>query len=160
MAGQLPKPKELFHRIPDARIAIIASMWHAQCVDGMVTRATAELRAVGVSKQNILVHRLPGSLELPYAASVLFKRFPDLDAILAFGVVLQGETSHDASVLQNVTNGFAAVSERFGNPIINEVIGVRAIEDAEKRSGETDWNKGLEAVFAVSELLNWERQLS
>jgi 6,7-dimethyl-8-ribityllumazine synthase len=51
------------------------------------------------------------------------------------------------------------VSDRFQKPIINEVIGVTNIEDAVKRSGTNNWNKGLEAVFALSELLSWKRNL-
>lgn len=159
MAGGLPKAINQFHKIPEARIAIIASMWHAECIDSMINKAEEILLEIGVRKDNLSVHKLPGSLELPFAARTLFESDPKLDAILAFGVVLKGETTHDETVIQNVYKGFAFATERYGKPIINEVIGVNSIDDARKRSGDSQWNKGIEAAFAVSELLHWKQSL-
>ncbi len=159
MAGFLPKPVDEFHKIPGARIAIISAMWHPQCVNNMVERTIQELLALEVREEDISTHTLPGSLELPYAARCLFEKDETLDAVIAFGVVLKGDTTHDDSVLQNVVDGFGRVIDRFHKPIINEVIGVKTLEDAEKRSDNTVANKGVEAVFALSELLHWKRQL-
>ncbi|MEO0443213.1 MAG: 6,7-dimethyl-8-ribityllumazine synthase [Pseudomonadota bacterium] len=159
MAGYLPKPVDQFHKIPGARIAIIQAMWHPHCVDAMVDRACAELLAVDVKAEDISRHKIPGSLELPYAARCLFEADNTLDAVIAFGVVLKGDTTHDDSVIQNVVEGFSRVSDRFHKPIINEVIGVRSIEDAQTRADSSINNKGVEAVFAVSELLHWKNTL-
>lgn len=159
MAGFLPKPVAAFHKIPHARVAIIAAMWHPECVNSMVDRTIKELRALDVKEENISTHLLPGSLELPYAARCLFEADDQLDAVIAFGVVLKGDTTHDDSVLQNVVDGFSRVTDRFHKPIINEVIGVKTVEDAQKRSDDTIANKGVEAVFALSELLHWKSQL-
>lgn len=160
MAGFLPKPLNEFHPIPKARIAIIAAMWHRDCVDAMVNRCIEECERLKVDKSDIEVHYLPGSLELPFAAQQLFKSKPGLDAVIAFGVVLKGATTHDDSVIQTVVDGFARVSDRFEKPIINEVIGVKTVEDAEQRSDDSIANKGVEAAFALSELLHWQRSLT
>lgn len=159
MAGFLPKPIESFNKIPTARVAIVAAMWHPECVNAMIDRAIKELAAVGVSESNISTHFLPGSLELPYAARCLFEKDDNLDAVIAFGVVLKGDTTHDDNVLQNVVDGFGRVMDRFHKPIINEVIGVKTVEDARKRSDDSIANKGVEAVFALSELLSWKNNL-
>jgi 6,7-dimethyl-8-ribityllumazine synthase len=159
MAGFLPKPVEEFYKIPEARVAIIAAMWHPQYVNAMVDRTVKELLAVDVKQENISTHTLPGSLELPYAARCLFESDQSLDAVIAFGVVLKGDTTHDDSVLQNVVDGFGRVSDRFHKPIINEVIGVSSLEDAQKRSDDSIANKGVEAVFALTELLHWKASL-
>ena len=160
MAGYLPKPIEKFYKIPNARVAIVAAMWHPECVDSMVSRAQQELLAVNVKAHNISVHKIPGSLELPYAARCLFESDATLDAVLAFGVVLKGDTTHDNSVIQTVVDGFSRISERFNKPIINEVIGVTSMADAVKRSDLSIGNKGVEAVFALTELLHWKETLS
>jgi 6,7-dimethyl-8-ribityllumazine synthase len=89
----------------------------------------------------------------------LFERDVNLDAVIAFGVVLKGDTTHDDNVLQNVVEGFGRVSDRFHKPIINEVIGVKTVADAEKRSDNSVANKGVEAVFALTELLYWKSTL-
>jgi len=159
MAGFLPKPIGQFHPIPNARVAIISAMWHPECVQSMVDRTIKELLVLGVKESNIAVHSLPGSLELPYAARCLFESDATLDAIIAFGVVLKGDTTHDENVLQNVVDGFGRVMDRFHKPIINEVIGVSTIDDARRRSDDSIANKGVEAVFALSELLHWKSTL-
>jgi 6,7-dimethyl-8-ribityllumazine synthase len=160
VAGFLPKKKEQFHKIPNAKVAIVAAMWHPQFVDAMVDRAIAEMQDAGVSRDNISVHTLPGSLELPLAANMLFESDPELSAVMAFGVVLQGATTHDASVLQTVVEGFGQVSLKHNKPIINEVIGVTSLDDAAARSDDSESNKGLEAVFALTELLHWQDTLT
>jgi 6,7-dimethyl-8-ribityllumazine synthase len=159
MAGYLPKAVSDFHKIPQARIAIIAAMWHPRFIDAMVERTHRELLAVDVVPENISTHKIPGSLELPFASRCLFEADDQLDAIIAFGVVLKGETTHDNSVIQTVVDGFSRVSERFHKPIINEVIGVKSLKDAEKRSDSSIANKGVEAVFALTELLHWKNSL-
>lgn len=160
MAGSLPKKREQFHQIPGARIAIIASLWHGEIIEAMIERASSELAGLGVAAGDLFVHRLPGSMELPFAARRLFETDPTLDAIIAFGVVLKGATTHDDSVIHQVLSGFAEVSSKFGKPIINEVIGVTNLDDARKRADDSESNKGFEAAFALSELLHWIRQLS
>ena len=155
MGAGLPKRPGEFCKIPHARLAIIGSRWHSDCIDSMIDRAHQELLAVDVKPENISIHRVPGSLEIPFAARVLFESDPSLDAVLAFGVILKGITGHDDTVMHTVVTGFQQVTERFGKPIINEVIGVSDIEDARKRSGDDHLNKGVEAVFATSELLSW-----
>lgn len=159
MAGFLPKQKQDFHKIPNAKVAIVAAMWHPQCVNAMVDRAVQEMLDAGVQQSNISVHILPGSLELPLAANMLFEADADLSAVMAFGVVLQGATTHDSSVIQTVVEGFGQVALKFNKPIINEVIGVTCLEDAEARSDDSEANKGLEAVFALTELLHWQDSL-
>ncbi len=159
MAGYLPKSVEKFSKISGTKVALIVGMWHRDCVDKMVNRAVSELRNVGLKDDDIIVNYLPGSLELPYAANILFESKPELDAIIAFGIVLQGETTHDSTVIQTVVDGFLKVSMKHSKPIINEVIGVKCIEDAEARATDGLSNKGVEAVFALSELINWEKSL-
>lgn len=159
MAGYLPKPVGEFHKIPGARVAIIAAQWHRDIIDAMVDRARSELLALEVAADDISLHLLPGSLELPYAARRLFETQPQLDAIIAFGVVLKGATTHDDAVIHTVVDGFGRVTDCCNKPIINEVIGVSSLDHARSRADDSLANKGVEAVFALSELLHWQRTL-
>lgn len=159
MAGALPRKPEDFLPGTGAKVALISSMWHPQCVQPMVKKAQSELIRVGVKAEDIQTHQIPGSLELPFAARALFQRYPELDAILAFGVVLQGMTIHDKTVIETVVRGFLEVSNEFGKPIINEVIGVSDLRFAVERSQDDEKNKGVEAAFAFLEIFNWLKQL-
>lgn len=159
MAGKLPISTNEFKIIPNARIAIIASRWHSEVIHSMVNTAQQELMKLQVKKENLSIHYLPGSLELPYAADMLFSHDVSLDLIIAFGVILKGITYHDQTVMQNIVNGFSLVTNTHKKPVINEVIGVENLEDAHKRAANDNANKGVEAVFAASEIINWRDNL-
>ena len=74
MGAGLPKQPEQFHKIPHARVAIVGSSWHSDCVNAMINRAEKELLALDVAPANISIHTVPGSLELPLAARILLKK--------------------------------------------------------------------------------------
>jgi 6,7-dimethyl-8-ribityllumazine synthase len=151
MAGALPKQPSDFLKIPNAKVAIVASSWHREIVNEMILSAITELRSIGVAEGDIMLCWAPGSHELP-----LYAKFPDLDGIIAFGVVLRGGTTHNDSVIQAAVNGFINLNSEFSKPIINEVIGVNKIEDAESRAKD----KGIEAVYAFSECVCFLRDLN
>lgn len=157
MAGMLPVKPELFKPIPDAKVAIIASMWHRDLIQEMIESCQQCMTEfLQLDENNIEIHFLPGAYELPFAAQTLLTSKPNLDAIVAFGIVLKGDTTHDASVIQSVVNGFSHVSLKFSKPIINEVIGVLNMNDARVRAV----SKGQEAAFALSEVLHWQKLVS
>lgn len=153
MAGHLPKDQSEFLKIEGAKIAIISSSWHWDIVLEMTNTCIAELKRL--EAKSIETHKLPGSLELALTAQILFEQKPELDAVIAFGVVLKGGTTHNDSVLQHVNHGFSQVSLQYSKPIINEVIGVDKIEDAKIRAS----SKGIEAAYALSEFINWQKSI-
>ncbi len=153
MAGHLPKKIENFSRINGANIAIIASSWHYEIVSQMISTSKELIENLGANL--VSSSTLPGSLELPLAAKLLFAKNKEIDAIIAFGIILKGDTTHNETVEREVANGFTLVSQEFSKPIINEVIGVSDIEFAKERAT----SKGVEAVYAVSEFLNWQKSL-
>jgi 6,7-dimethyl-8-ribityllumazine synthase len=55
-------------------------------------------------------------------------------------------------------SGLERVSFECDIPIINEVLPVVTIEDAYKRAGNDDSNKGLEAGIAAVEVIDWRRK--
>ncbi len=151
----LPKTPDKFVHIPGTKVAIIASMWHRDIIEAMVASAKTQLLSIGLEEKNILITWAPGSHELPLYAKLLFEKHHNLDGVIAFGVVLRGGTTHNESVIQAVVNGFINLTIEQAKPIINEVIGVDNIEDARKRAAD----KGIEAVFAFSEVVAFKRSL-
>jgi len=155
MAGKLPLEPKDFKKSPKAKVAIVASLWHQDIIEIMVVSAKRQLINLGLSDKNINVVWAPGSHEIPLYAKLLFEADLELDGIIAFGVVLKGGTTHNDSVLQAVVNSFASLSLTYSKPIINEVIGVNEIKDAEERAE----SKAAEAVFAFSEVYNFKKSL-
>jgi len=93
------------------KLAIVAASWHTQVMDGLIDGAQRAARDAGIEPTLV---RVPGTLELPVAATRLAEKF---DAIVALGVVIRGGTPHFDYVCQGATNGLTDVSVLTGRPI-------------------------------------------
>jgi 6,7-dimethyl-8-ribityllumazine synthase len=142
--------------VPGAKVAIIQSKWYGDISQSMTTRCLEVLRFAGCEEPQ--VHVLPGCLEIPLAARRLAKRDPKLEAIIVFGVILKGDTYHFDIVKDLCMGGLERVQFECDIPIINEVLPVDKIEDAYRRAGDNDSNKGLEAGIAAVEIIEWRRR--
>src|SRR4029453_504803 len=86
----------------ERKFVIVASRFNAQYVDGLVEHAMNELRALA-AKAAIFVHRVPVSFEIPVVVREIAAADP-VDAILACGVIMQGETDHAQNLSRSVTD--------------------------------------------------------
>lgn len=90
----------------------------------------------------------PGAFELPMVAQAVAAR-GDVDAVVALGCVLTGETSHDRYISDAVAHGLMHVALRHGVPVTFGVLTCVTIEQARARAGGTKGNKGGEAMDAA-----------
>jgi len=142
-------------RIPGAKVAIIQSKWHREMSDMMVKKCCEVLAVAGIT--NPAIHILPGSLELPLAAQDLARNDPQLEAIIAFGIIIKGDTDHYDVVRDECTRGLGAVSLACSIPILMEIIPVTDIKFARARCADDEFNKGIEAAVAAVEMIHWRR---
>ena len=140
------------------KIAIVASRFNAEIVDGLVAGAMDGLRKAGVSPDDVRLVHVPGSFEIPLAAQRLAasKKF---DGIVAIGCVIQGETHHFEYISQQATLGIGRVALDQGIPVGFGILTVDNEEQGEARSRADENNKGLEAATAVVEMVNLLRKL-
>ncbi|WP_033341096.1 6,7-dimethyl-8-ribityllumazine synthase [Catenuloplanes japonicus] len=115
------------------KLGIVASRWHHDLVDHMVTRAQAAAEACGVS--DVVVSRVAGSVEIPVVAQALAEV---CDAVVALGVVIRGETSHYEYVCDSVTSGLTRVALDARTPIGQGVLTVESLGQARDRAGLED----------------------
>ena len=94
------------------KVAVVASRWHEQIMDGLLGGAQRALAEAGV--QDPAIVRVAGSFELPVAARRLAGAF---DAVIALGIVIRGGTPHFDYVCQAATMGLTDVSTATGVPI-------------------------------------------
>ncbi|MDE0691124.1 MAG: 6,7-dimethyl-8-ribityllumazine synthase [Gammaproteobacteria bacterium] len=144
-------------RVEGARVAILRSKWYADMIDRMHARCVAVLEGTGVARVD--THVLPGCLEMPFAASELVRRSGHgIDAIVCLGIVLKGDTMHFEMIVDECSRGLGEVSRQSGVPILNEVIPVTDIGQAESRTADDEFNKGIEAAAAAVEMIDWNRR--
>ncbi len=146
-------------RAPDAaRFAIIASRWNPRITDALVTGARQSLSGNGVADAAVDVIRVPGAWEIPVAAARIAAAGQHV-AIIALGCVIRGDTRHYEHVADRCAEGLMRVQLDFGMPVMNGVLAVERIEDAEVRAGGSHGNKGEEAALAAIEMAQLLEQL-
>ena len=94
--------------IPNAknfRFGIVVSEWNSKITEGMSQGAYDTLLECGAIKENIVRWNVPGSFELVYGCKKMQQSFQMLDAIIAIGSVIEGETKHFDYVCEATTNG-------------------------------------------------------
>ena len=140
------------------RVAIVAGRFNEYVTKHLVEGCLDSLEAHGVARDRVDLVWVPGAFEIPTAARRLAKR-GDVDAIIALGCVIRGETPHFDHVCRESAKGIAEVGRRTGVPTIFGVLTVDTLEQAIERAGTKLGNKGREAAEAAIEMANLVRSL-
>ncbi|NLN26258.1 MAG: 6,7-dimethyl-8-ribityllumazine synthase [Bacteroidetes bacterium] len=138
--------------IPNAeqfRFGIVVSEWNENITEGMFQGALETLIDCGAKKENIIRWNVPGSYELIYGCKLMAKRHTSLDAIIAVGSVIQGETRHFDFVCEAVAQGIKDLNVQGDIPVIFCVLTDNTLQQAIDRSGGKYGNKGVEAAIAA-----------
>ncbi|CAM3002246.1 6,7-dimethyl-8-ribityllumazine synthase [Rariglobus hedericola] len=154
----LDAPKPLSVSGADYRIGIVAARFNSTLVDALVDRGQAWLVDSGVAPAAIEIVRVPGSHEIPWAAQQLAAsaRF---DAVIGLGVLIAGDTNHHEMVGDAVAAALMRVSLDTGVPVINGVIVVNTLAQAEARATGSI-NRGTEFAAAALEMAVLKKKLS
>ena len=83
---------EDFSNLEKNKIGIVVSEWNKDITSNLLKGAQDKLIELGVKNENIKISWVPGSFELVYGCKELSKQ--NLDAIIAIGCVIKGETDH------------------------------------------------------------------
>jgi len=130
------------------RFAVVAARWNETLVRRLVDAAVDTLRRQGANEADVELTWVPGSLELPLAASWAAGS-GRYDAVLAFGVVIRGETEHFRLVADGAAQGLLRVALDTGVPVLNGVLAVHDLAQAEARAGGSRGNTGAQTALAA-----------
>ncbi|WP_061962133.1 6,7-dimethyl-8-ribityllumazine synthase [Demequina flava] len=128
------------------KVEIVASQWHTEVMDGLVNGAVEAAKKAGAKYR---VTRVAGAFELTVVAEKLARS--GADAVVALGVVVQGETPHFEYVCRSVTDGLTAIAREHMVPVGFGVLTVDTVEQALARAGleGSIEDKGAESVEAA-----------
>lgn len=96
------------------RLAIICSEFNSEITDKMLTSATKHAKKLGADVK--AVSRVPGAYEIPFATEKLLFR-ADVDAAVAIGTVIKGETEHDKVITVAICKSLLDISLRHKKPV-------------------------------------------
>jgi len=116
------------------RIAVVAATFNPEVTDAMVERAVARARQLGAAVE---VVRVPGTFEIPLALRRLLAR-KDIDAGVAIGALIQGQTDHDDLLGHSVARALLDLQIRTGKriglgirgPVMSHAVAMRRIGNA------------------------------
>ena len=151
-SGSFPKANQY-------KIGIVTSEWNPEITDALRDGAVNFLLEQGVLKDNLKIHSVPGSFELPLGAAMMFDADEGLDGVVCLGCVIQGETRHFDFISQAVADGIMRVGLDYGAPVSFGVLTCNSFEQAKERSGGKHGNKGVEAAVTVLKMISLQRKL-
>jgi 6,7-dimethyl-8-ribityllumazine synthase len=131
----------------DFRFGIVVSKWNDTITEGLFQGAHKALIECGSSDQNIIRWNVPGSFELIYGCKKMQEQ--NVDAVIAIGSVIQGETKHFDFVCKAVSLGIKDLNVLHNTPVVFCVLTDNTLQQAIDRSGGKHGNKGTEAAIAA-----------
>jgi 6,7-dimethyl-8-ribityllumazine synthase len=134
------------------RFGIVASEYNREYVDGLIGFAKDELLAVAPQSETTVI-RVPGSFEIPIGVQALIEH-RQVDAVVAFGVIFDGETMHAELIAGAVTTALMNLSLQHKIPVLHEVLVVKNDQQATERCLMPKINRGVEAARAAIRILN------
>ena len=136
-------------RASGATFAIVAAKYNGRYVDAMLKAAQRELKKAGAK---VRVVRVPGAFEVPAVAAKLASLESKPAAIICFGVIFQGQTSHAQHVGWGVTHALAQIQVEQRIPVIHGVFIFEKEEHAKVRCLGRTHNRGTEAAHTALEM--------
>ena len=136
--------------VPNAEnksFGIVVSEWNDEITNNLLIASLDLLKSKGVLKKNIHIIRVPGSFELIYGCKKMQDK--NVDAIIAIGSLIRGETSHFDYICQSTSQGIKDLNVQGKSPVIFCVLTDDTLQQALDRSGGKFGNKGEEAAIAA-----------
>jgi 6,7-dimethyl-8-ribityllumazine synthase len=135
------------------RIAVVASRFNETICKRLVDGALQALSRHGVGDDDVSLTWVPGAFEIPAAAQRIAAS-GEVDAVVAIGAVIRGETAHFDYVAGTAASGVSSASLATGVPIAFGVLTTDTTEQAADRAGGKLGNQGYEAGMAAIEMAN------
>ena len=134
------------------KIAIVSSSFRKEVSENLEKNCIATFKKVGITKNQIDIFKVPGSLEIPLIVKKVAKK-GTYDAIITFGAILKGKTYHFEQIANECARGCMEASLEYEVPVIFEVLSVYDIQDALDRATRKEDNKGVEAALTALEMI-------
>ncbi len=127
------------------KIGIVVSEFNYDITSVMLERAKQHAEFLGVEVAEVV--NVPGVYDIPLATKSLLKR-DDIDAAVALGAVLEGETEHDEIVMGQTSRKIVDLSVEYEKPVGLGITG----PGMTRLQAEERIDRAKQAVEAVAKL--------
>ena len=133
---------------------IVVAEWNSEITEALYNGAYNTLIKEGAKPENIIRKTVPGSFELTIGSQWLAQK-KKVDAVIAIGCVIQGDTKHFDFICNAVANGITQVRINTNKPVIFGVLTPNTQQQAIDRAGGIHGNKGDEAAITAIKMLGF-----
>lgn len=143
--------------VQGARVLVVKTAWNSLITDELAIGCKRILEANGVEMVERVV---PGAVELTFAIQHFVNSHRGDDAVqaaIALGCVVRGDTPHFEYVCQSVTQGITLLNASLACPVIFGVLTVNTDLQAQERIGGIHGHKGEEAALTALEMIDFVR---
>jgi 6,7-dimethyl-8-ribityllumazine synthase len=128
------------------RIGVVVASFNPEVTGGLLTGALLFLHECGADVVRVI--EVPGAFEIPLTAKKLAAS-GTVDAVVALGAVVEGDTDHYEHVAHRASEGLMRVALDTGIPVTFGILTARSADHALERSAPGPGNKGAEAAAAA-----------
>ena len=129
----------------DLRFVIVASDFYQDITNNLIKGAEAVFREEFSKKGSLVIHRIPGSNEIPGTVQAIIDNdCPDV--VITLGCIIRGETIHFDIIADNVSSALMDISIKSYIPIVFGVLATENLDQAEKRSNPHKKDLGGECM--------------
>lgn len=139
-------------------IAVVVSTFNDLITSALKKGALERLEELGFKSDDVTLVEVPGAVEIPFVAQLLAQK-KQVEAIVALGAVIRGETSHYDYVCEQVSQGCQRVMLDHNIPVIFGVLTTENEEQALARAGGEHGHKGKEAIDCAVSMYSINKQL-
>lgn len=143
--------KEEVPNAKNLRFGIVVSAWNDNITEQLFKGAYAALLDCGALQKNIVRWNVPGSFELVFGSKKMVQE-QSVDAVIAIGSVIRGETSHFDFVCGATAQGIKDLNVQYDVPVIFCVLTDDTLQQSIDRSGGKHGNKGVEAAIVAIQM--------
>lgn len=137
---------------------MVTSRFNTPVTEKLEQGALVRFKDLGLRDEQLLVVRVPGAVEIPFAAQMLLAQ--GCDGVVALGAVIRGETAHFDYVCSSVERGCTQLQLQTQRPVIFGVLTTEDAEQAFARAGGKKGNKGADAAEVLIEMLDLKNKIT
>ena len=140
------------------RVGIACARFNGGVTLRLLAGALEGLEHCSVARSDISIAWVPGAFELPLVARGFATAATPVDAVLALGAVIRGETGHYEFVAGECARGLQHVQLTYGLPVVFGVLTTESVDQALARSLPDETNKGRESAITAIEVASLLRR--
>jgi 6,7-dimethyl-8-ribityllumazine synthase len=137
--------------------AVVVSRYNGELTEALLRECLGELIRLGADPEDLEVTWVPGAYEIPMVVDMIVRENPAIDAVIALGCVIEGETSHADVITRASAAAMQTIAIENWIPVLDGIVCARTMDQAKARCLPGPGCRGPELARSAVEMaaLTW-----